>query len=100
MYRSNDMSWGGLIALFIVLCIVMTCCNSMNISDKRSDANMVYLEEGFCYDADTQIIYRETIVDGGRYFDSVVFTPYINENGNYCKYEHGEWVELIKDHTG
>ena len=58
---------------------------------------MVYIREGYCYDADTKIIYRESIIDGGRYsYDAPVYSPYINENGNYCKYEYGKWVEFIK----
>ena len=99
-YSSSDDSWGslfGYIALIIVICLIMSCCNSAHVESEREDANMVYISEGYCYDADTKIIYRETIVDGYQYsYDTPIYSPYINENGNYCKYEHGEWVEFIK----
>lgn len=98
-YSSYDSSWGtliGYIILFIVLCLIMSCCNSNHVASEREDANMVYIEYGFCYDANTKIIHRETIIDGGKYYDTPVYSPYINENGNYCKYERGKWVEFIK----
>ena len=85
------------ILLFIVLCLVTSCCDDAHVSSERDNANMVYIREGYCYDADTKIIYRESIIDGGRYsYDAPVYSPYINENGNYCKYEYGKWVEFIK----
>ena len=96
---SNDSFWGTIfayIALIVVLCIGMSCCNSARIESEREDANMVYIVEGYCYDADTKIIYKETIIEGYRY-DTPTYTPYVNENGNYCKYENGKWVEFIKN---
>ena len=103
-YSSNDSSLGslvaelfGYIALILVICLLFTCCNSNHISSEREDANMVYIEEGYCYNADTKIIYIENIIDGGRHYDSLVYSPYINENGNYCKYEKGQWIEFIKN---
>ena len=99
-YSNDDsgMSILGYIALIVVMCFILTCCNSDHIKSEREDANMVYIEEGYCYDADTRIIYRETIIGGGRYsYDSPVYSPYINENGNYCKYEKGQWIEFVKN---
>jgi hypothetical protein len=100
-YSSNDSSWGsllGYIALLIVLCIIMSCCNSANVSSEREKANMVYIEDGYCYDSNTKIIYRETIIGQSKYsYDTPMYSPYVNENGNYCKYENGEWVEFIND---
>ena len=99
-YSSNDYNWGTIfvyIALIIVICIGMSCCNSAHVESEREKANMVYIEEGYCYDADTRIIYRETIIDGGKYsYDQPTYSPYINGNGNYCKYENGKWVEFVK----
>lgn len=96
--RYDDNTWGkllGCIALFIFLCFVMTACNDMSVDAKRERANMVYIEEGYCYDRNTKIIYKETIVEGGRYsFDTPTYTAYVNENGNYCKYEFRKWVEI------
>ena len=98
---SNDSSWVTIlayIALIVVLCIIMFFCNSAHVEAEREEANMIYIEKGYCYDADTKIIYRETIIDSGKYgYDTPTYTPYINENGNYCKYERGKWVEFIKD---
>lgn len=97
---SNDDSWMslfGYIALVLVMALILSCCNSAHIESEREDANMVYIKEGYCYDTDTKIIYRETVVDSGRYgYDTPVYSPYINENGNYCKYENGKWIEFVK----
>ena len=95
-----DYSWGSIL-LSLILCIVLlmvsSCSNDSHISSEREDANMVYIREGYCYDSNTKIIYRETIVDGyGMSNDTPTWSPYINENGNYCKYEYGKWVEFIK----
>lgn len=102
-YSSNNDSFGslfgelfGYIALILVICFLFTCCNSNHISSEREDANMIYIEEGYCYDADTKIIHKEIIIDGGRHYDTPTYYPYVNENGNYCKYECGKWVEIIK----
>ncbi len=99
-YSSYDYNWGtffGYIALIIVICIGMSCCNNAHVESEREDANMVYIKEGYCYDANTKIIYRETIIDRGKYgYDTPTYYPYINENGNYCKYENGKWVEFKK----
>lgn len=97
-YHSDDRC--GSIFLSILLIVVMlmigSCSNDVHISSERAEANMVYIKEGYCYDADTKIIYRETIVDGySMSHDTPTWSPYINENGNYCKYEYGKWVEFI-----
>ena len=96
----NDSSWGELIlwiAIVLVICLLTPSCNNTHIASEREEANMIYIEEGYCYDADTRIIHKEIIISGGKYFDNPTYYPYVNENGNYCKYEHGEWVEVIKD---
>lgn len=94
----NDSSLGELIlwiAIVLVICLLMPSCNNTHIASEREKANMIYIEEGYCYDANTKIIHRETIIDGGRSYDNPTYYPYINENGNYCKYEYGEWIEII-----
>ena len=97
-YHSDD-GVGGLflsILLLIVMLMIGSCSNDAHITSERAEANMVYIQEGYCYDADTKIIYRETIVEGyGMSNDTPTWSPYINENGNYCKYEYGKWVEFI-----
>ena len=96
----SDMGLGGAllcILLAIVLFMISSCNNDAHVSSEREDANMVYIKEGYCYDADTKIIYRETITGRSKYsYDTPIYTPYINENGNYCKYEYGKWVEFVK----
>ena len=95
----SDASWGQLflsILLLVVVCMISSCSNDVHIDTGRKNANMVCIQEGYCYDADTKIIYRETIVNGGKYYDTPTYMPYINENGNYCKYEYGKWVEFIR----
>lgn len=98
-YSSRNSSWGELIlyvAIILFCCLLSPSCNNTHIASEREDANMIYIEEGYCYDADTKIIHKETIIDGGKYYDNPTYYPYVNENGNYCKYERGKWVELIK----
>ena len=99
-YSSNDFGCGtilGYIAIFIVLMFIMSCSNGVHISNERDESNMIYIQEGYCYDKNTKIIYRETIIDNYRYgLDTPTYSPYINENGNYCKYKNGKWVEFIK----
>lgn len=100
-YNDNsDMGLGGaFLCLLIaaVLFMISSCNNDVHVSSAREDANMVYIKEGYCYDADTKIIHRETITGRSKYsYDTTIYTPYVNENGNYCKYERGKWVEFIK----
>lgn len=104
MYRyssyRNDEDFGTfilkMVGLIILLFFLVNICDSCSISDGRDDANMIYIEEGYCYDADTHFIYREIMTGGGRTAKKPTYTIYINENGNYCKYEYGRWVEFIK----
>ena len=96
-YSSYDsgLTWIYIVVLVVML-LMMPSCNNSHIASERAEANMVYIEEGYCYDADTKIIHKETIIDGGRSYDNPTYYPYVNENGNYCKYERGKWIELIK----
>ena len=99
-YNSYSSYDSGITWIYIVVLVVMflmlPSCNNSHIASERAEANMVYIEEGYCYDADTKIIHKETIIDGGRSFDNPTYYPYVNENGNYCRYERGKYVELIK----
>ena len=94
---SSNFPFGWCIALIIICIILGAILDDAHVSSERENANMIWIQEGYCYDADTKIIYREVIVDGGRYGnDTPTYSPYINENGNYCKYQYGRWVEFIK----
>lgn len=83
----------GLIGLIVFICMVSSC----TLSSNRSEHNMTVIEDGYCYDNNTHIIYIESIT--GRYQDMPVYTIYINENGNYCMYEPdtNKWIELRDD---
>lgn len=95
-YKENDDGIGKLIlefiAIIVVICIMTSYCQSCS----RSDRNMVYISEGYCYDQDTQIIYIESYT--GRYGMDTSYTPYYNTNGELCKYsvETGEWIPIEK----
>ena len=97
--NDNDdlaMSIVKMIGLVILLIFLVNVCDSCSISEGRDNANMIYIQEGYCYDAETRFIYREIMTGGGRAAKKPTYTIYINENGNYCKYEYGRWVEFIK----
>ena len=98
MYQDDDFGTYifKMIGIVILLIFLVNICDSCSISEGRNDANMIYIEEGYCYDAETRFIYREVMTGGGRAAVKPTYTIYINENGNYCKYEYGKWVEFIK----
>ena len=99
-YSNSSSGWGKMllcILLVAALGMISSCSDDVHVSFEREEANMVYISEGYCYDANTKIIHREAIIDGGRSgYDTPTYTPYINEDGNYCKYEYGKWVEFVK----
>lgn len=95
-YKENDDGIGKLILEFIALIVVICIFTSCSQSCSRSDRNMVYISEGYCYDQDTQIIYIESYT--GRYGMDTSYTPYYNTSGELCKYsvETGEWIPVEK----
>lgn len=99
-YSSN--SSDGLIWLWIVILIVCllvsSICNDSSIQSSRDKQNMIPIEDGFAYDSETKIIYREYISGRSKYsYDTASYTPYLSENGNYYKYVGREWVEMIDE---
>ena len=80
----------GLIAIIVLICMT----SSYQLSANRNERNMTVIEDGYCYDNNTHIIYIESIT--GRYQDMPVYTIYVNKNGNYCMYEPetNKWIEL------
>ena len=95
-YKENDNGIGKLILEFIVLIIVICIFTSCSKSCSRSERNMVYISNGYCYDQNTQIIYIESYT--GRYETNTSYTPYYDGNGQLCKYnvETGEWIPVEK----
>ena len=45
------------IIILVILIICLAVFSQWCIEDSRSDWNMVYIEEGYCYDKNTKIIY-------------------------------------------
>jgi len=102
-YYSSRSSSDGLpiwlcIVLIIVCLLVSSICNDSSIQSSRDKQNMIPIEDGFAYDAETKIIYREYISGRSKYsYDTASYTPYLSENGNYYKYIGREWVEMIDE---
>lgn len=49
------------IIMLVILIICLVVFVQCSVEDSRSDRNMVYIEEGYCYDKNTKIIYIESI---------------------------------------
>lgn len=87
----------GTSVLKMIGCIIaITFIVSSGQSCSRSERNMVYIKEGYCYDSDTQIIYTESYF--GKYGIRTAYTPYYNSNGKLCKYniKTNEWIPIDK----
>ena len=99
--KNNDLGWGTIIICIILIIIILfsrECANTNHIQSTREEQHMVLIDEGFTYDKNTKIIYREIISGRGKYsYDSPSYTPYLNENGNMCKFVNNEWIEIIKN---
>lgn len=99
-YRNNSSGiplW-LLIVLIIVLSFFIEIENNISIENSREKQNMVSIEEGFAYDRDTRIIYRETISGRSKYSsDKAFYSPYLSADGNYYKYIAKEWVEMVDE---
>ena len=101
-YRSRSSSNGlpiWLCIILIIICLIISSIsNESSIQNSREKQNMIPIEEGFAYDAETKIIYREYISGRSKYsYDTASYTPYLSKNGNYYQYIGREWVELIQD---
>lgn len=87
-----------LIVLIVALFFFCEISNNASIEYSREKQNMVSIEEGFAYDRDTRIIYRETISGRSRYSnDKAFYSPYLSADGNYYKYIAKEWVKMIDE---
>lgn len=94
MYSDND-NWGSIILKGIGCIILIFFISACSRSCSRENSNMIYIQNGYCYDADTKIIYKESIV--GRYDDDTTYTVYYDKNGNICRYDEvtGKWNEVL-----
>lgn len=93
-YSNNDDSTGSLILKIVGCVILILIISAGSRSCSRSNSDMIYIQNGYCYDENTKIVYKESVV--GRYDDDTTYTVYYNENGNVCKYNetNGEWTEV------
>lgn len=92
-YKSNDDRLSFLlktIGILIVCIILVSCSQSLG----RSEANMIMIDDPYCYEADTKIIYLES--KSGRHGTYMSYEPYYDKDGNKCKYnvETGEWIPI------
>lgn len=104
--------------LFIFTVIVVLClCSLVACSDsapQNEDAlevsNFEPIEEAqilegknyLAYDRETKVVYywfATTIWYGQSRSNNVYFSPYISENGRFCRYVNGEIVEIIPENT-
>ena len=96
MKEKKSTGFIGLIICLVILFFIMPLMDSESISNNREKNNMVLFEENYCYEKNTRIIYIENEISRTKYSSATTtYTPYINENGNFCKYINGEWVEVI-----
>lgn len=94
-YNRNDGDIGKTIAGLIVLIILFFIVQSCSVSSSRSVRNMEPIENGYCYNMGTGIIYIESYA--GRYGTETVYTAYFDKNGNMCRYDQnsGAWMPII-----
>ena len=95
MYGDSE-GWGSTILKLLVCFLLIIILTFGSRACSRSDRNMVFIKDGYCYDRDTHIIYIESYT--GRYGDDTAYTPYYDANGDLCKYNisTGEWVPINK----
>ena len=104
---------------FVVFAIIIVICSFLLIACSRSapqneDAlevsNFEPIEEAqtlegknyLAYDRETKVIYYwfgTSIWYGNSISNNVYFSPYISENGRFCRYVDGEIVEIIPENT-
>lgn len=94
--NKSSLSWTEIIIMGIILVVIAVWMNSCSISSDRESQHMVtiYESDNLVYNEDTLIVYREEIIDGGRYTDTATYSVYYNSNGNKCKYINGEITEI------
>ena len=83
------------IIILVILIICLAVFSQWCIEDSRSDRNMVYIEEGYCYDKNTKIIYIESY--SGRHGTNTTYSPYYDSEGNLCKYINEEFVPIKEE---
>lgn len=90
--------FGKSIVYFILAIIIVLSIKSCNTNSDREKYDMIPIEEGYCYNENTNIIYIEYTDE--RY-GRTSYSVYLSENGNPYKYNTntGKWEEMIKENT-
>ena len=94
--NDNAYSIIGKIAIAAAVLLLLCSVNSCGISATRRRNNMEYIKEGYTYDINTRIVYRESQMIYGRGKTNYVYTTLVSPAGNYYRYIDGEMVEIIK----
>lgn len=92
--------------ILLLMCITMilglTACGDSDSSTSSSSANTRMYEitgqEDLCYDINTKIVYYYFRDKPLGYAGYGFMSPYISENGNFCKYNvESQTIEEIKE---
>ena len=94
-YKDNN-ALIGLLILTIVILICYTYGSVTKLID-RNNKNMVCIQDGYCYNLTTKIIYMES-TSTGLLGVTNVYMPYYDSNGKMCVYDvhTGEWISIDK----
>ena len=94
--------------IIIILAVTLTGCDTVpqkfnepqSISSGISNFENIKGEDILFYDRNTKIVYYLFSADREPYTQSATgygyLSPYISENGNYCRYIDGKIVEIQK----
>lgn len=91
-----------LASILLLAMMTMMCCGCDNSttatkisSYKEIDAGFTRIDDAVVYDNKTQIVYYLFGTTSG-YAGFGYMSPYISENGNFCRYSDGQIVEIVK----
>lgn len=93
------------LALILLLAMMMMCCGCDNstIATKLSSCSEIDVRftriagyDLLVYDNETQIVYYLFSITPGNQLGFGYMSPYISENGNFCRYSDGQIVEIVK----
>ena len=71
---SDNIKTHHYVIILVCIVIILTVGTSMTKDKSRTDHNMIVIRDGYCYEADTHIVYLES--ESGRYGDTYVYTAY------------------------
>lgn len=82
--------------LILTILFAATACSNIIEEGTNVNGNFITVEvddgyyNGLIYEANTRVVYIKA--EGGN---RLAITPYISENGYFCRYIDGELVEII-----